>query len=206
MTDAGNLTTALWAGIWIAIAGVIAYRARTGDRLSASGWMIAIAAFLAVQEDPGLLIYMATIAPGLDGDGVLGVVHAHTRGHMYGGAVLAIGGLIVCVWMARTALRRGERWAWNALLVYLLMGAMVDVFEVLFIYPHGFPLGNTPSDGVRGFGWPAIAASQRIALAIVEIRQRISRAAHRLLTVYTNGHQPDRHSMASRSGTLKVRN
>jgi hypothetical protein len=153
-----SIAIGAWAAIWVAIAGFIAYRARNRDRLSAAGWMIAIAAFLAVQEDPGLLIYMASIAPGVDRDGVLGLVHPHTRGHMYGGAVLAIGGLIVCVWIARTALRRGERWAWNALLVYLLIGASVDAIEVLFIYPHGFPLGITPPDGVRGFGWAAIAA------------------------------------------------
>jgi len=29
---------------------------------------------------------------------------------------------------------------------------------VFGIYPHGFPLGPTPADGVRGFGWPTLAA------------------------------------------------
>jgi hypothetical protein len=157
-TDLANLTVTIWAGIWIALAGVFAYRARHGDGLRAAGWMIAIAAFLAAQEDPGLLVYMASIAPGVDRDGVLGLVHPHTRGHMYGGAILAVGGLVVCAWIAFSALRHGERWAWAALLVYLSLGASVDIVEILFIYPHGFPLGVTPPDGVRGFGWEAIAA------------------------------------------------
>ena len=156
--NAANLGVALWAAIWAAVAGAIAYRARNGNRLRAAGWMIAVAAFLAVQEDPGLLIWMASVGPALDRDGVVGVVHAHTLGHMYGGSALSIAGLILCVWVARTALRHGERWAWNALLVYLLIGTAADVFEVLFIYPHGFPIGATPADGVRGFGWALLAA------------------------------------------------
>jgi hypothetical protein len=128
------------------------------DRLRVAGWMIAIAAFLAALEDPTLLIYMASLPVGTDRDAVLGLVHPHTRGHMYGAAILALGGLVVCVCIAFTALRRGQRWAWSALLVFLLMGAAVDITEVLFIYPHGFPLGATPPDGVRGWGWPGIAA------------------------------------------------
>jgi hypothetical protein len=156
--DLADLTIAVWSALWIALAGVIAYRARRGDCLRAASWMIAIAAFLAAGEDPGLLIYMASLPVRADRDTVLGLVHPHTRGHMYGGAILALGGLIVCVWVAFTALRRGERWAWAALLVYLSLGASVDIVEILFIYPHGFPLGVTPPDGVRGFGWTAIAA------------------------------------------------
>jgi hypothetical protein len=53
-----NIAIGVWAAIWVAIASFIAYRAQNRDRLSAAGWMIAIAAFLAVQEDPGLLIYV----------------------------------------------------------------------------------------------------------------------------------------------------
>jgi hypothetical protein len=153
-----DLAVALWASIWLAVAGAIAYNARQGNRLSAAAWMISIAAFLAFQEDPGLLLNMASITPTFDRDGVLGVVNAHTRAHMYGASVLAIGGLVMCVWIAWAALRRGERWAWNAVLVFLVLGAAADVSEVLFIYPHGFPLGATPSDGIRGFGWASIAA------------------------------------------------
>jgi len=72
--------------------------------------------------------------------------------------VFAAAGLVLSVWVAHTALRRGERWAWRALLGYLLLTAAVDVSEVLFVYPHGFPLGPTAPDGARGFGWPQIAA------------------------------------------------
>ena len=156
--DLANWIVAGWSAIWVLVAGAIAYRAREGDRLAAAGWMIAVAAFLAFQEDPGLLIWMASIGPQTDHDGVLGIVHAHTRGHMYGGAVFGIAGLVLAVWVARTALRRGERWAWNALLAYWALGAGIDLVEALFIYPHGFPLGATPADGVRGFGWAQLAA------------------------------------------------
>lgn len=157
-TNAANAGVAAWATLWVIVAAYIAFRARNRDRLTAAFWMIAIAAFLAVQEDPGLTAYMASISRSFDHDGVLGIVHAHTRGHMYGAAVMAAGGLVMCLWIAWMALRRGERWAWNALLVFLLMGAAVDLFEVALVYPHGFPLAPTPADGVRGFGWTQIAA------------------------------------------------
>ena len=156
--DIANLVVAAWSAAWVAVAAVIAYRARRGDRLKAAGWMIVVAAFLAVQEDPGLLIWMASVSPLTDRDGVLGLVHSHTRGHMYGGAVFSIAGLMLCIWVARTALRRGERWAWNALAAYWLLGAGVDLFEVFFVYPHGFPLAPAPADGIRGFGWAQLAA------------------------------------------------
>jgi hypothetical protein len=38
------------------------------------------------------------------------------------------------------------------------MGASVDVFEVLFVYPHGFPLGGHAAGRSSRFGWEAIAA------------------------------------------------
>ena len=156
--DAANLGFGIWAAMWLALVAVIAYRGRHGDRPRAAGWMITIAAFLAALEDPSLLAWLASVTPRVDPDGVLGLVHSHVRGHMYGGAVFSLAGLVVCVWVARTALRAGERWAWNALLVYLLMVAAVDVVEVLFIYPHGFPFGVTPPDEARGFGWAQIGA------------------------------------------------
>jgi hypothetical protein len=152
-----NLAIGLWVVIWIAVAAVVAYRSRHGDRRRAAAWMITVAAFLAVQEDPALLIWYASVPPGVDPDGVLGVVHSHTRGHMLGSGMFAAAGLALAVWVAHTALRRGERWARHALLAYLSVGAAVNLCEVLFIYSHGFPWGATPADGAAGFGWPQIA-------------------------------------------------
>ncbi len=37
-------------------------------------------------------------------------------------------------------------------------GTAADLYELFWIYPHGFPLAPTPADGVRGFGWPTLAA------------------------------------------------
>ena len=148
--EIANLAVTLWAGIWVVLAAVIAYRARSGDRLTAASWMIAVAAFLAVQEDPGLVLWFASVSPSVDHDAVRGLVHAHTLGHMYGAGVMAIAGLALCVWVARTALRRGERWAWYALLAFFLLTATTDLSELLFIYPHGLPFGALPADGVHG--------------------------------------------------------
>jgi hypothetical protein len=153
-----NLPIAAAMAVFVALAAGIAYRSRHGDRYRATAWMITIAAFIAVLEDAGLLILFASVDPGVDPDGALGIVRPHVRGHMYGAGVFAAAGLVLSVWVAHTALRRAERWAWRALLVYLLLTAAVDVTEVLFIYPHGLPLGVTPPVGGRGFGWPQIAA------------------------------------------------
>jgi len=152
---------AAWAVLWVLVAAVVmAAGWRRGRPLPAAAWLVTIGAFLAAQEDPLLLIQMASTRPGPTGfrDGVLGLVHAHTRGHMYGAAILALAGLGLAVVIAHAALRRGEAWAWWALAAFGLLGAVADLFEVFGIYPHGFPLAPTPTDGVRGFGWPTLAA------------------------------------------------
>ncbi len=112
-----------------------------------------------MQEDPLLLLQMAS-TPHSAGfrDGVLGLVDPHTRGHMYGAAVLALAGLGLAVVTAHGALRRREGWAWWALAGFWVLAAGADIYEVFWIYPHDFPLAPTPADGVRGFGWPTLAA------------------------------------------------
>ena len=152
---------AAWAILWVlAAAVVLAAGLRRGRPLPAAAWLVTIGAFLAAQEDPLLLIQMASTRPGTTGfrDGVLGLVHAHTRGHMYGAAILALAGLGLAVVIAHAALRRGEAWAWWALAAFGLLGAVADLFEVFGIYPPGVPLASTPADGIRGFGWPTLAA------------------------------------------------
>ncbi len=76
----------------LATAGLVVLSQRIG-RFRAAAWMITIAAVLLVQEDPILLIFLASNGPAVDRDGVLGIVHAHTRAHMYGGAAWAIGAM-----------------------------------------------------------------------------------------------------------------
>jgi hypothetical protein len=39
-----------------------------------------------------------------------------------------------------------------------MLAAGVDLTELFAIYPHGLPFGAAPADGVRGFGWPTLAA------------------------------------------------
>ena len=109
---------AAWAVLWVLVAAVVmAAGLRRGRPLPAAAWLVTIGAFLAAQEDPLLLIQMASTRPSTTGfrDGVLGLVHAHTRGHMYGAANLALAGLGLAVVVAHAALRRarpgpGGRW------------------------------------------------------------------------------------------------
>src|SRR5215470_10546430 len=151
----------VWAVLWVLIAaGVAVAGLRRGRPLPTAAWLVTIGAFLAAQEDPLLLIQMASTRPHNTGfrDGVIGLVHAHTRGHMYGAAILALAGLGLAVVVAHAALRHGDAWAWWALAGFWLLGTAAVLFEVFGIYPHGFPLAPTPADGVRGFGWPTLAA------------------------------------------------
>lgn len=152
-----DVASALGMAIYLGLAAILAFRGRS-DRLKSASWLILMAAVLAAFEDPGLLIFEASLTPSVDRDGVAGLVHAHVIGHMYGGAVLALAALVLSVWVAWRALRKGEAWAWWALLVVLLMGGTADAVELLFIYPHGLPFGANPPDGVRGFGWRPIVA------------------------------------------------
>jgi hypothetical protein len=120
---------ALWAVLWVLVAAVLTVAGlRRGRRLPTAAWLVTIGAFLAAQEDPLLLIQMASTRPRATGlrDGVLGLVHAHTRGHMYGAAVLAAGGLGLAVVIAHAALRRGEAWAWWSLTGFWLLGTALS--------------------------------------------------------------------------------
>lgn len=151
---------AAWAVLWVLVAAAVTVAGlRRGRPLSTAAWLITIGAFLAAQEDPLLVVQMASTRPGTGfRDGVLGLVRAHTRGHMYGAAILALAGTGLAVVIAHRALRRGDAWAWWALAGFWLLGTATDVYEVFWIYPHGFPLAPTPADGGRGFGWPTLAA------------------------------------------------
>ena len=151
---------AAWAVIWVLVAAVVAVAGlRRGRQLWAAAWLVSIGAFLAAQEDPLLILQMASTSHSAGfHDGVLGLVDPHTRGHMYGAAILALAGLGLTVVIAHAALRQGEVWAWWALAGFWLLATAADIYEVFWIYPHDFPLAPTPADGVRGFGWQTLAA------------------------------------------------
>jgi len=146
---------AIWAAVCIlATAGLVFLSPRIG-RLRAAAWMITIAAVLLVEEDPILLTFMASNGPAVDRDGVLGIVHAHTRAHMYGGAAWTVGAMFLSVLVAHRWLAVGAREAWTALLGVLILGAAGDL-SMLTIYPHGLDFLPTPADGFTGFGWPTL--------------------------------------------------
>jgi hypothetical protein len=91
---------AAWAAVWVLIAATVTVAGlRRGRPLPTAAWLVTIGAFLAAQEDPLLLIQMASTRPSTTGfrDGVLGLVHAHTRGHICGAAILALAGLGLAV-------------------------------------------------------------------------------------------------------------
>jgi hypothetical protein len=174
---------AVWAVVWALVAaGVALIGIRRGHPLSAAAWLVTIGAFLAAQEDPLLVIQMASTGHSASfHDGVLGLVDPHTRGHMYGAAILALAGIGLTVLVAHNALRRGEAWAWWGLTGFWLLGAAADLYELFGIYPHGFPLAPTPADGVRGFGWQTLAAwiliwAAGLAIAAPSVLARSRRA------------------------------
>jgi hypothetical protein len=69
--------------------------------------------------------------------GVLGVVNPHTLAHIYGGAAWAVAALLLAIWVAHSALKRGERWVWTALLTALFVEGAGDLYE-LTIYPTAY--------------------------------------------------------------------
>jgi hypothetical protein len=148
---------AVWASICITAVAALALAARRIGRLKAAAWMLVVAALLLAGEDPWQLVFMAATPLSDTDDGVLGLVKAHTLAHMIGGAGMSVAGLVLAGWVAHMGLRRGQHWAWWALLTVLLIVGGTDTYE-LTIYPHGLPLFPTPSDGNRGFGWPSLAA------------------------------------------------
>lgn len=147
----------IWAGLCsLAAIGLVIAAPRIG-RLRAAAWMITVAALLLVEEDPALLIFMASAGPTVDRDGVLGIVHAHTRAHMYGGAAWTVGAMFISVLMAHGWLVRRDWLAWTGLLGLLVIGGAGDLYA-LTVYPHGLSVLPAPADGVRGFGWSTLVA------------------------------------------------
>ena len=174
---------AVWAVVWALVAaGVAVVGIRRRHPLWVAAWLVTIGAFLAAQEDPLLVIQMASTGHSASfRDGVMGLVDPHTRGHMYGAAILALAGLGLTVLIAHGALRRGEAWAWWGLAAFWLLGAAADLYELFGIYPHGFPLAPTAADGVRGFGWQTLAAwiliwAAGLAIAAPSVLARSRRA------------------------------
>ena len=152
---------AIWGAVCIlATVGLVFLSPRIG-RLRAAAWMITIAAVLLIEEDPILLTFMASNGPAVDRDGVLGIVRAHTRAHMYGGAAWTAGAMFLSVLVAHRWLATGAREAWTALLGVFALGAAGDLF-MLAVYPHGLAFLPAPDDGVIGFGWPTLVGGLAI--------------------------------------------
>src|SRR5262245_54467420 len=183
---------AVWALVWVAVAALVAVSGlRRGRPLWAAAWLVSIGAFLAAQEDPLLILQMvSTPRSGGFRDGVLGLVDPHTRGHMYGAAVLALAGVGLTVVIAHAALRRGELWAWWSLTGFWLLGTAADLYELFGIYPHDFPLAPTPADGVRGFGWQTLAAWILIWAVGLAVAAPTVLAGKRRLSPVTAGASP----------------
>jgi hypothetical protein len=157
----------VWAALGLA-GGValVAAIPRLG-RLAAASWLGVLGAGLLAVEDPLLLFWFALArpsggagdAPGwppVDPQGVAGLVDSQVRAAMFTTAVWGVVGALLVGWVARVALRRGEPWAWRALLVAFLAVAGADVVGALLVFSRGLPL-PTPGGAVPGFGWPPIA-------------------------------------------------
>jgi hypothetical protein len=146
---------ALWALPWaIAVVVLVAAAPRLG-RLEAASWLFVIGAFLMASEDAVLPFEFAIATPAMDTDGLRGLVRPHVIVHLLSAGAWTVAAAVLSGWIARTALRRGERWAWWALLVGFLIGAGTDLTAASLVFAHGAPLPVTATAG--GFGWQPIA-------------------------------------------------
>ena len=145
MASLGAVLTGAYALAWLVALVVVALRLRG----RAGPWLVAAAAFLAANEDAALSAWLALAPPTVDPHGVAGLVPPHAQGHFLGAGAWALVAAGLCVVLALGPLRRGERWAWWALLGAFLVGATADVAMLLAFYGHGL--------GGEGFGWPVLA-------------------------------------------------
>src|SRR5262249_8729031 len=125
-----NVGISIWAGLCVLGTVLLALASPRIGRLKAAAWMVTIAAVLLVEEDPALLIMMASTTPAGDRDGVLGLVHAHTLAHMYGGAAWAVSAMFLSVFVAHRWLTAGDRAAWALLLGALAIGGAGDLYAL----------------------------------------------------------------------------
>lgn len=132
---------------------VILARARQNGRLWAGAWLLTLAPlYVPVMEDGFLATWLAIAPPSVDPDGMAGIVEAHAQGHALGAGVAAIVLGILCAWIARRPLARGEPWAWKALLAVGIVVNLVAILELAYFFDHGLPLATMAEHG--GFGWP----------------------------------------------------
>jgi hypothetical protein len=149
---------AVWAVPWLIAVVVLLARAPRIGELEAASWLIVIGAFLVAMEDAGLPFWLGLVDSSIDPQRVAAIVHPHVRGHMLTAAGWTVVASVLAGWIARSPLRRGERWAWLSLLVAMLLGWGSDLAVAVLIFSHGLPLPG-PGGQIAGFGWQPIAVS-----------------------------------------------
>jgi hypothetical protein len=146
----------LWAVPWLVAAVALVARAPRIGGLEAASWLIVIGAIVMASEDASLPFWLALADTGLDPEGVAAIVHPHVRGHMVTAAGWTLVAGVLATWITRSALRHGERWAWQAILAALVLGWGSDLAVAVLVFSHGVPL-PTPGGQVSGFGRQPIA-------------------------------------------------
>ncbi|MPZ16066.1 MAG: hypothetical protein GEU73_16870, partial [Chloroflexi bacterium] len=123
---------------------VLAVLAASKGRHWSGAWLLTLAPlFLPMAEDGFLAVWYALATPQLDPHGIAGVVEPHAAGHVLGAGVSTILLGILAAWIARRPLRRGETWAWKALLVIGTVVVTIGVVELLFFCGHGLRTTGT---------------------------------------------------------------
>lgn len=126
--------------------------ARRKGRMWAGAWLLTIAPiYVPLMEDGFLATWLSLAPPHMDPDGIAGIVEPHAQGHVLGAGIATIALGVLCAYIARRPLARGERWAWRALVAIGITVNVVALVELQFFFDHGLPLPTMAEHG--GFGW-----------------------------------------------------
>lgn len=175
-------TIVLWWSLFCAaLMLVLLARSKQMGRPRAASWLVVLGATLLTMEEPALTLWISLQDSTADRDGMSNLITSQAQAHVIDAAVWALGLYVVVVWVACTALRRGERWAQRVLVGIYLVIASSEIATTLFVFSRGLAIpGPGGRAGAGAFGWQPLAVgllSWGIGLVLVRDAAR-AQATH----------------------------
>jgi hypothetical protein len=148
----------IWAAGALAMTIALAVAARrVGRRWPAVG-LVVLGVALVTLEEPALTFWLGLRDAASDKDGLASLVTPMARAHVLDAGVYGVAAAVLLAWIAMTAFKRRERWAWRVLVWGLAVALMTEAATTVLVYSRGLPLpGPAGEAGRAAFGWQPVA-------------------------------------------------
>jgi hypothetical protein len=148
----------IWAAGALAMTAALAVAARRVGRRWPAVWLVVLGVVLVAVEEPALTFWLGLSEVAGDKDGVASLVTPMARAHVLDAGVYGTAAAVLLGWIALTAFRREERWAWRVLVWGLAVAAVTEAATTVLVFSRGLPLpGAAGEAGRAAFGWQPVA-------------------------------------------------